>query len=80
MNRYVTNSRQQQQQQTVPMIKMQFEQLGKVIGKAWRALPQHQKRIIDVQAEVDRERYNKEMVVYINTKKGNDNEKKMISE
>eukprot|EP00751_Fragilariopsis_kerguelensis_P041978 CAMPEP_0171022776 /NCGR_PEP_ID=MMETSP0736-20130129/31675_1 /TAXON_ID=186038 /ORGANISM="Fragilariopsis kerguelensis, Strain L26-C5" /LENGTH=187 /DNA_ID=CAMNT_0011461759 /DNA_START=222 /DNA_END=781 /DNA_ORIENTATION=+ len=69
-----TNNRQQQQQAVAvgcspsPRIKkMSFEQLGKVIGTAWRTLPPHQKHILEAQAEVDRDRYNQEMIVYQNT-------------
>mmetsp|Transcript_23241 Transcript_23241/g.26904 ORF Transcript_23241/g.26904 Transcript_23241/m.26904 type:complete len:89 (-) Transcript_23241:80-346(-) len=48
MNRNATTNNKRQQSHAVgpsPMIKkMQFEQLGKVIGKVWRALLPHQNR------------------------------------
>jgi len=44
--------------------KYNFEELGKLIGKGWRALPLKEKRVLETRAETDRERYRNEMIAY----------------
>ena len=54
--------------------KYNFEELGKLIGKGWRALPAKEKRELEIRAEADRERYRKEMIAYRDEKRRKDRE------